>query len=125
MRLSECLAAEEFGAEVVQHLERAIPVNKSAGAQKRPTPAEHYQSLRANTHYLQPKRITLIDDVITVTDENAITTTRQLAKQEGLLVGTSSGANVWSAIKLASTFDKNIVTVLPDRAERYFSTSLI
>ena len=69
--------------------------------------------------------VSLIDDVITVTDDDAITTTRQLAKQEGLLVGTSSGANVWAAMKLATRFDKNIVTVLADRAERYFSTSLI
>ena len=69
--------------------------------------------------------VSLIDEVITVTDEDAISTTRLLAKEEGLLVGTSSGANVWAARKLAKTFDKNIVTVLADRAERYFSTSLI
>ena len=69
--------------------------------------------------------VSLIDDIITVTDEDAITTTRQLARQEGMLVGTSSGANVWAAIKLARSFDKNIVTILADRAERYFSTSLI
>lgn len=69
--------------------------------------------------------VSLIDDVITVTDDDAITTTRRLAKEEGLLVGTSSGANVWAAMKLGTSFDKNIVTVLADRAERYFSTSLI
>ena len=69
--------------------------------------------------------VSLIDEVITVTDEDAIATTRLLAKKEGLLVGTSSGANVWAAKKLASTYDKNIVTILADRAERYFSTSLI
>ena len=69
----------------------------------------------------------LIDEVITVTDEDAIGTTRTLAKEEGLLVGTSSGANVWSAFQLVEEMgkDRNIVTVLPDRAERYFSTSLI
>jgi cysteine synthase A len=69
--------------------------------------------------------ISLIDEVITVTDEDAISTTRLLAKEEGLLVGTSSGANIWAAMKLAETFNRNIITVLPDRAERYFSTSLI
>ncbi|MBN1464114.1 cysteine synthase A [candidate division KSB1 bacterium] len=68
--------------------------------------------------------VSLIDDVITVTDDDAIRTTRMLAKKEGLLVGTSSGANVWAAKKLARS-DKNIVTVLVDRAERYFSTSLL
>jgi cysteine synthase A len=67
----------------------------------------------------------IIDGVITVTDEDAIEMTRRLAKEEGLLVGTSSGANVWAAIRLAERGKGNIVTVLPDRAERYFSTSLI
>jgi cysteine synthase len=67
----------------------------------------------------------IIDGVITVSDEDAIETTRRLAKEEGLLVGTSSGANVWAAIRVAERGKGNIVTVLPDRAERYFSTSLI
>ena len=67
----------------------------------------------------------LIDEVITVSDDNAIETTRKLARKEGLLVGTSSGANVWGAQKLSKKMKGNIVTVLPDRAERYFSTSLI
>ena len=71
--------------------------------------------------------VSLIDEVITVSDEDAITTARELAKKEGLLVGTSSGANVWSSIKAAEKLgkDKNVVTILSDRAERYFSTSLI
>ncbi|MBU1239233.1 cysteine synthase A [Myxococcota bacterium] len=66
----------------------------------------------------------IIDMVITVTDDDAISVTRQLAKTEGLLVGTSSGANIWAALELA-TPKRNVVTVLPDRAERYFSTALI
>jgi len=69
----------------------------------------------------------LIDKVLTVSDHDAIETARKLARVEGVLCGTSSGANVWSAIKLAEELGrkKNIVTVIPDRAERYFSTSLI
>ena len=57
-------------------------------------------------------------------DEEAIDTTRRLAKQEGLLVGTSSGANICAALQLDSG-QTQVVTVLPDRAERYFSTALI
>jgi cysteine synthase A len=71
--------------------------------------------------------VSLIDEVVEVTDDDAINTARDLAKIQGALVGTSSGANVWASIKMAEKYgpDKNIVTVLPDRAERYFSTSLI
>ncbi len=69
----------------------------------------------------------LIDDVMEVTDEDAIDTCRKLARSAGLLVGTSSGANVWACEQMAEKYgkDKIIATVLPDRAERYFSTSLI
>ena len=71
--------------------------------------------------------VSIVDDVITVTDEDAIATAQRLTLREGTLVGTSSGANVWAAIELAARIgaDKQIVTILPDRAERYFSTSLI
>jgi cysteine synthase len=69
----------------------------------------------------------LIDDLLTVSDEDAIATTRQLARSQGLLVGTSSGANVWAATFIARALGptRNVVTVLPDRAERYFSTALL
>ncbi len=69
--------------------------------------------------------ISIIDTVIEVSDEDAIETTRQLGRDLGLLVGISSGANVWAARQLAKTLSGNIVTVLPDRAERYFSTALL
>jgi len=69
--------------------------------------------------------VSMIDDVIEVTDEDAIETTRQLGRDLGLLVGVSSGANVWAARQLARKLSGNIATVLPDRAERYFSTSLL
>ena len=69
----------------------------------------------------------LIDDVITVTDDDAIGMARDLARVEGVLVGTSSGANAWASIQLSKKLGpgKNVATVLPDRVERYFSTSLI
>lgn len=69
--------------------------------------------------------VSMVDDVVEVSDDNAIQTTRQLGTDFGLLVGISSGANVWAARKLTKTIDGNITTVLPDRAERYFSTSLM
>ncbi len=67
----------------------------------------------------------MIDEVIEVTDEDAIETARELGRDFGLLVGTSSGANVWAARQLAKTIEGSITTVLPDRAERYFSTALL
>lgn len=69
----------------------------------------------------------LIDEVVEVSDEDAIQTTRQLAQVQGLLCGTSSGANVWAAMQMAEKFgkDKVIATVLADRMERYFSTGLL
>jgi cysteine synthase A len=69
--------------------------------------------------------VSLVDDVIEVTDEDAINTTRDLSRSFGLLVGTSSGANVWAARQAAKRVKGNIATVLPDRAERYFSTALL
>ncbi len=69
--------------------------------------------------------ISLVDEVIEVTDEDAIETTRQLGRDLGLLVGISSGANVWAARQVAARRAGNIATILPDRAERYFSTALL
>ncbi len=71
--------------------------------------------------------VDLIDEVITVSDEDAIGMTRALAAEEGTLVGTSSGANIWAAVKVAEELgpDALVATVMPDRAERYFSTSLL
>ena len=69
--------------------------------------------------------VKLVDEVLEVSDEDAIETTRQLGRDYGLLVGISSGANVWAARQLAARLPGNITTVLPDRAERYFSTALL
>ncbi|HUW55864.1 MAG TPA: cysteine synthase A [Planctomycetota bacterium] len=69
--------------------------------------------------------VSMVDDVIEVSDDDAIETTRQLGRDYGLLVGISSGANVWAARRLTKKIKGNIATVLPDRAERYFSTALL
>ena len=69
--------------------------------------------------------VSLVDEVIEVADADAIETTRELGRNHGLLVGISSGANVWAARQLARRLPGHIATVLPDRAERYFSTALL
>jgi cysteine synthase len=69
--------------------------------------------------------VSLVDDVVEVSDSSAIETTRQLGRDYGYLVGISSGANVWAARKMAGRVGGNVATVLPDRAERYFSTALL
>ena len=86
---------------------------------------------RAGAHGIQgiganfiPKILdtTLYDEVLTVTDEDAIETAKLLKREEDLFVGISSGANVAAAIALAKreeNFNKTIVTVLPDGGERY------
>ncbi len=68
----------------------------------------------------------IYDEIYVVTDSEAIETSRRLAREEGLMVGISSGTNVAAALKLAKKLGpgKTVVTVLPDTAERYFSTPL-
>jgi cysteine synthase A len=68
--------------------------------------------------------VDLVDMVFTVSDQEAIETTRRLSREEGLLVGTSSGANVFAALHVDNGRNR-VVTILPDRAERYFSTALL
>lgn len=68
-----------------------------------------------------------VDEVFQVTNDDAIRTSRELASQEGLLVGISSGAAVYAAVQLAGRPEnkgKNIVVLLPDTGERYLSTLL-
>jgi cysteine synthase A len=69
----------------------------------------------------------VVDQVLQVSNDNAILTSRQLAQQEGLLVGISSGAAAYAATQLAllpENKGKNIVALLPDTGERYLSTLL-
>ena len=69
--------------------------------------------------------ITLVDKVIKVTDDEAFETSKLLAKKEGILAGSSSGAALAAALKLANEIESgNIVTVFPDRGDRYLSKGL-
>jgi cysteine synthase A len=69
----------------------------------------------------------LLDEVLTVSNDDAFETARKLAKMEGILCGISSGAAVWAALEVARRSDsggKTIVVVIPSPAERYISTDL-
>ncbi|RLB84649.1 MAG: cysteine synthase A, partial [Deltaproteobacteria bacterium] len=70
----------------------------------------------------------IIDEIITVTNEQAFQSARELAVSEGILCGISSGAAMWAALELARRPEnrgKQIVVILPDTGERYLSTDLI
>jgi cysteine synthase A len=69
----------------------------------------------------------IIDDIVTVTNEDAFEMARQAAKLEGLLCGISSGAAIWAALEVAGrpeSTGKTIVVILPSTGERYISTDL-
>ena len=68
----------------------------------------------------------IYDDICIISDEDALKTAKELAAKEGLMCGISSGTNVAAALRLAKKLGKGktVVTVLPDTAERYFSTPL-
>ncbi|MGD8923020.1 MAG: pyridoxal-phosphate dependent enzyme, partial [Candidatus Zixiibacteriota bacterium] len=69
--------------------------------------------------------MSVVDDILTVTNEEAIETTREVVRHEGILLGISAGANVAMALKVASRPEsegKLIVTIICDTGERYLST---
>ncbi|HVM77832.1 MAG TPA: cysteine synthase family protein [Stellaceae bacterium] len=74
-------------------------------------------------HIVECMDFSVIDEVMTFSDQDAFGAARRLARLEGILAGGSSGANVWAAMKLAERLDREavIVTVLPDSGLKYFS----
>lgn len=70
--------------------------------------------------------ICIVDEIVTVKDEDAISTIKLLGEKEGILVGISSGANVYASMEIAKKFKgKNIVTISPDGIEKYLSMDII
>jgi len=111
---------------VTKRLKEKYPQMRTIGVE--PPPGDCIQGLRCLETFIPPVLDTsLIDEVIEVADDDAILTARRLASIQGLLVGTSSGANVWASIQAAKKHgeEKTVATILADRAERYFSTALI
>ena len=85
------------------------------------------QGLKNMKESIVPKNYdpTFADEKITVADDDAFTTTRELALKEGLFVGMSSGAAAWGALEMAKRIGSGvIVVILPDRGDRYLSTTL-
>lgn len=119
--VGEVLKAKKNGVKVFAVEPEASPV--LSGGEKGPHPI---QGIGAG---FIPKNLNtqIYDDVIQVTNEDAFTTARAMAEKEGILVGISSGAAVWSALQLAAkpeNKDKLIVVLIPSYGERYLSTPL-
>ncbi len=108
-----------------RYLKEKKPSVKIVGVE--PTVGHCIQGLKNMTEAIMPKiyNPAALDEKITVQDEEAFDTARLLAIKEGLFVGMSSGAAVAIALRLAKGMKKGvIVTLLPDRGDRYLSTSL-
>ncbi len=97
-----------------------------AGEELKPGPHKN-SGYRRRLHSRQPWIWKLVDKVIGITNEEAISTARRLMEEEGILAGISSGAAVAAALKLQEDeafTNKNIVVILPSSGERYLSTAL-
>jgi cysteine synthase len=79
-----------------------------------------------NTFMPETMDVSLVDEVVKIADEQAVAEVRLLAAKEGILVGSSSGAALAAARKVAQGIESgNVVVILPDRGDRYFSSNLL
>jgi cysteine synthase A len=114
-----------FCAIAVEPLDSPVISQTRAGEPVKPGP----HKIQGTGAGFVPKNLNLdiVDDVIRVTNDDAINTARRLALEEGILAGISTGANVWAALQIASRPEnkgKNIVTIGCSTGERYLSTAL-
>jgi cysteine synthase A len=114
-----------FRAIAVEPADSPVITQTRAGLPIKPGP----HKIQGTGAGFVPKNLNLdiVDDVITVTNEDAIVTARRIAKEEGILVGISTGANVWAALRVAERPEnkgKLIVTIACSTGERYLSTAL-
>jgi cysteine synthase A len=125
--VAEVLKKRRRGFKAIAVEPAASPVITQALAGEEIKPGRHtIQGIGAG---FIPKNLNLaiVDEAITVTDENAAETTRRLTKLEGLFCGISCGAALWATLQVAKRPEnkgKRIVVVLPDLGERYLSTTL-
>ncbi len=92
-----------------------------------PTLGHSIQGLKNMEEAIRPKIYDprMLDEKLTVEDDDAFTATRSLAVKEGIFVGMSSGASVAGALRVAETISEGVVVaILPDRGDRYLSTTL-
>lgn len=100
------------------------------------TQARHHEPLKPGPHKIQGigagfipdvLKLDMVDEIIEATNEDAFTWARRMAREEGILVGISSGAAVWAAVQIAKRPEnegKMIVVIIPSYGERYLSTPL-
>ena len=119
--VGEVLKARKPGVQIIAVEPAASPV--LSGGQKGPHPI---QGIGAG--FVPDVLVTsVIDEIITVANEDAFATARRAAREEGLLVGISAGAALWAALQVAARDEnagKQIVVIVPDFGERYLSTPL-
>ena len=125
--VSEVIKARKPSLQSIAVEPAASPVISQTRAGQPVQPGPH--KIQGTGAGFVPKNLNLaiVDDVIQVTNEDAIATAQRLAREEGLLVGISTGANVWAALQVASRPEnagKLIVTVGCSTGERYLSTAL-
>ncbi len=120
-----------FQAIAVEPKDSAVISQCLAGAPLKPGPHKIQGTgagfIPKNLHLKDDKGSPQITEAVEVTNEDAFTMARRLAKEEGILAGISSGANVWAAIEVAKRPEnkgKLIVTIAPSTGERYLSTPL-